>query len=260
MKDSPGTQQVAFLDTNTLHYIRMYLDIARRNRLYPFTQHQTSVSESTRHLRELAEKALRTSLGRGLRTVRYLLKNRFAVRYAAFSELELIVGRIKGIAVESLAKEGVPDRFWGTLGEAVISKRVSATKLSAVQLRVGNLSIVLQDIGISANSVAKGSEILDLARAVLGLAYMSVGDSVVYSSAISAQADYLISWDGYFRTLINDIHSPGSRDHYKSVRLQLCKVASDVTLLDLRHVILPRAFNISSEGKPIPDLPSKTKR
>ena len=113
MSEQQSLWKVAFLDTNTLHYIGLYLEHAKEKNLFPFGAESTKNGKdrAIEEVNSLAEVDLRKSLKRGLQTFDFLLTQDVQVQYATVSELELLNGRIRGRAVVSAAKEGVPDRM-----------------------------------------------------------------------------------------------------------------------------------------------------
>ena len=142
--------KVVFLDTNALHFIYLYLEHARNQRLYPFTPKEDAVAEAKKNLRAVGEANLKKSLEKGLAAVDYLSKPDVRVEYSSVSELELIVGRARGKAVESAAKEGIPDRMWTHFYDKEISARLTTADLTDIRTRVEGLGPTLERAGILA--------------------------------------------------------------------------------------------------------------
>lgn len=118
---------VVYLDTNTLHYIQLCLNIVAQKKLrLPIDD-----GEFTASVEELSDKEYRKACGRGFYTLKHFQENQWSGRYSPFSEVELQVGRIKGRAFESIARESVPDRIWSRRPEErEISRRVTTEQLA----------------------------------------------------------------------------------------------------------------------------------
>ena len=92
-------RKVAFLDTNVLHFVGLYLRRARDQGLFPLVG--DDVAAAKRHLSDTIENdALKSSLNKGLRVVAHLQSKNIRIEYSAVSELELMEGRARGKALE----------------------------------------------------------------------------------------------------------------------------------------------------------------
>ena len=235
-------QKVAFLDTNTLHFICICLDYAKREQ----PSLDLSIDEDRRvieqRLQEMKDRTLKPAIRKGLQTINWLLSQEDTqVQYSAISELELIWGRVRGSAVLNAAREGIPDRMWGNLRDAEVRDRVSKDELRDISKRVAELSGELEELGISALS-ADGStrDILALSRDLAGLIYLAPNDGIIYAGALYVQADDLITSDKYFRSTVNEIHE-SSDQHFCEVREQIRALLSEAPLIEASEVILPKA-------------------
>ncbi|MXX10352.1 MAG: hypothetical protein F4201_01670 [Nitrospira sp. SB0677_bin_15] len=246
-------QKLAFLDTNTLHYIGIYLEYAKENGLFPnVAQNATKEKDSAvESLNNLAEVDLRKSLKRGLETVYFLSTNDVQVQYAPISELELLTGRTKGKAIVSAAREGVPDRMWSHFREDEIRERVTLTDLVDVKDKVDGLTSILQESGVAVKTRRSDqtNEVLELAKGVNGLVYMEAVDSIIYASALVAQADYLFTSDGYLKKTVNSIHNPNGESRHEEIRRKLQQLVSRIILGRADAVELPSAHTITADGK-----------
>ena len=151
MKTLPTVPQVVFLDTNTLHYVGIYLKYAKRKGLFPWhTQTSVSTKDPSRGvLDRLTEKDLKSSLKRGLETVTFLATHDVEVQYSSISELELITARSKGKAVLSAAKEGIPDRIWSHFEDKEIRDRLTPLALTTILKGVDELTSLLIDSNVT---------------------------------------------------------------------------------------------------------------
>ena len=254
MNDWQTLQKVAFLDTNTLHYIGIYLEYARDRNLYP----QGAKEEAIQSVNEQAEADLRRRLRQGLETVAFLSDQDvdIQVQYSPVSELELLTGRTKGKAIISAAKEGLPDRMWSRFREEEIRERVGTADLEEVKHRVDSLTSLLEESGIAVKigDSNQTSEVLELAKGINGLIYIEAMDSIIYASALVAKADYLFTADKYLRETVNYICDPNDTAPYGEVKEKLRQLIGDMTLGNADEVELPSAHMITADGTVEPGI------
>ena len=236
-------RKVVFLDTNVLHFIHLYLRWAKDGNLFPFGGDIATASNKLNIVKDRAA----DSLKKGLRTIDYLRREDARVEYSAASELELMAGRARGKAIEAAATEGIPDRWWSHFREREISDRLRSADLIEIKANVEGLRSLLKQAGINAD-VGRSDrvrEVLELAKDVMGLVYMSPVDGVVYAGALVSEADHLISDDNYLRSTATCLRTN------RSLRATLKTRTAVVLSRDAGSVSLPDAI-------PIPTLPSGT--
>ena len=252
MNDSHSLQKVAFLDTNTLHYIGIYLEYAKENDLYPWGLKETA----KKNMNDLSDVDLKKSLKRGIETIDFLSIQDVQVQYAPVSELELLTGRAKGKAILSAAKEGVSDRMWSRFREEEIRERVGPTDLAGIKDRVDGLTSMLEESGIAVKTSRsdQASDVLELAKDINGLVYMEAMDSIIYANALVIQAAYLLTSDGYLKDTVNHIHNPCGKPHYEKIKQQLQELVGRIILGNADDVELPSAHTVTDKGTLKPDL------
>lgn len=252
-------RNVAFLDTNTLHYVGIYLDFAKEHRLFPLATEDVESAKDIAGERvdELGEAKLKESLQQGLSTVHFLTTQDVEVQYAPASELELLAGRTKGKAIINAANEGIPDRMWSNFREHEIRDRVTVTDCSDTKTVIDRLSSTLTESGIAVETRDQNrtTEAMELAKGINGLVYIEAMDCIIYASAIVAQADYLITSDGYLKDTINHIHDPKGEPRYNDIRRQLKQLVGGILLGKPEELQLPSAHTISTKGNPRPQIP-----
>ena len=258
MNDRRAFQKVAFLDTNTLHYIGIYLEYSKDRDLFPWDFEDATKEKETAIgiVNNIEEAGLRKSLRKGLETVDLLLTQGIQVQYAPVSELELLTGRTKGRAILSAAEEGVPDRIWSRFQEKEIRERVGPTELMEIKDKVDRLTSMLEEarVAVKANHSGQTSDALELAKDINGLVYMEAMDSVIYANALVAQAKYLFTADGYLKETVNYIHNPCGKPRYEEIRRQLQKLICQIILGNPDDVELPSAHTVTANGTLSPDL------
>ena len=257
MIEKNGFHKVAFLDTNTLHYIGIYLEYAKGKGLFPWNIEDSASGKDVaiENVNNKAEANLKKSLKRGIETVDFLLTQNVQVQYAPISELELITTRTKGKEIISAANEGIPDRILSRFYEEEIQELVDTTDLANIKGRVNSLSTMLEESGVAIETKHQTNESLELANEINGLVYVDAMDSIIYASAILAQADYLFTADKYLKNTVNDIHNPPDNSRYGKIRQQLQQLVSQIILGNAEDIELPSAHTITADGNPQPDLP-----
>ena len=258
MSQQPELQKVAFVDTNVLHFLDLYLLCARSEGLYPCCPDGTmdGAEEAVSRLAE-NDRPYRDTLRRGLAVVSRLLSGQIEIQYSAVSEIELINTRAEGMARTRAAGSGVPRRMWSRFREEEIQKHVKSSELQLLREGVEDMMGTLRDVGVNVaqqRSRAAG-EALELAKSIGGLIYLDVVDSVVYAGALVAQADHLLTSDSYLMKTANRIRTAGCEE-WKSVRDAAREALANEILASKapEEVILPAAHTITPAGKFKPEL------
>ena len=219
---------VLFLDTNSLHYLDLFIRFSEENDLIAETDREVV----EQHIDSLDDEHYRDSIRCGCNIVHFALEEDALVEYSPVSKIELIAGRVKGAVIENAAKEGIPDRMWSRMYEKEIRDRSITQDLERIRTRVDDFGSVLDRWNVAhvyGSSGSRTMDVLELASVVVGMVYMSTADSIVYASAIAAKADYFITGDSYLRETVNLIHNPSNRPRYLSVQRQL-RTLSDGSL------------------------------
>ena len=223
-KQQSSRREVAFLDTNTLHYLALFVRFACDK---GFTVDDIDNGQLSDHIDQVDEAGYMESLRKGYDVVSFALHEDAQIEYSNASMVELLCGRIRGAFIERLAKGGVPERMWSRLDEKEIRER-SGTDLPSIMRGVDDLRSVLDKWDIIFNvGTSKGIDVLELAVKVVSLVYMSSVDSIVYAEAIAARADYLVTEDNYLRSTVNLIHNPSDRKRYQKIKQELQRFVDD---------------------------------
>lgn len=205
---SSNVREVVFWDTNTLHYVDVYLQHAKENGLYPYGD---PIDQSETVVKSTTDRNLKTAYENGLAVLAFCRQERLAVSYSPVSELELIVGRAKGKALISAAEENIPERMWSRFqyDEKYINRRLTPAILTMTVSHINDFASQLSSLDISVIEGAESgvTETWILARKLLSVMYMSVNDALIYASALLERARYIVTFDYYFRKTINRCHS-----------------------------------------------------
>ena len=258
MSNTTAIQVAVYLDSNTLHYIGLYLAHAKTRAAFPFDR---SPSASTKAIArdsvtQISDADLKKGLLTGLETVWMIWNRGFSVQYGYVSELELISGRTRGKALLSLAAEGVPERMWSRLTEAEIRDRVDHHAMERTTVAVSTIEALIDESGVAVfdRTSMLSPDLFRIAGSASGLVYLDAIDSMIYAGALLSQCDYLFTSDSYLKDTANKIRDPLT-SRYSTVHQQLRQLLSDTLLTDIDDVVLPSAHNITSDGNARPQLP-----
>jgi len=262
MTEPQDLQKVAFLDTNSLHYIGLCLIYAKEKELFPFGREgmpgtKDEAIEEVENSSETEE--FKRRIKQGLQAVDSFSTQDILVEYAPVSEIELLNGRVRGKAVLSMAEEGVPERMWSHINEKEIRERTSIADLTDVRNRIDELTALFQasGIGVRTYDMGRSRDALELTKGISGLVFMELIDSLIYASAILARSDYVITSDGFFKSTVNLIH--GAQDtRYETINSRLKNLACQLTLEPEESVELPTAHSMKVTGHWSPQLPRPT--
>ncbi len=250
-------QRLLFLDTNVMHYARLFLEFARGHNLSPCADDRES---DIRGLLGTYGRRARDNLINGRKALAYLrgqCDQGARIEYSPVSRLELACGLLRGRALLDAAREGIPHRMWSRMDEYEMLSRIPPTAYEAVQRDTDGLEQRFQAVGVDIAETSQGRmhDVWSLARLLLGLVYLDFGDSMVYASAVLAEADELVTDDGYLQCVANRIENPGgiqeseTRAYFEGVRRTLVELVSGTVGIDARDVCIPKApRNWQKEG------------
>ncbi len=206
-----------FLDTNALHYMSSYLRWAQRKNLPPF-QSGVTFEQVRNTLRQHMPKSIADLLLHGAKTLAFLqqqVNDQDAAIYTSrFAKAEVIYGVLEGQAHARLAREGLPYRMRQRMG--VLSELVSMYLDSQdYQQVVGEWDDFLDRLKNNGHITVSYvedeedfSRIAEVAEFLQSRIFMDVVDSWMYACALVMQAEEIITFDGYFKRVINRLHNP----------------------------------------------------
>ena len=219
MNNVMETRLVVVLDTNSVHYLDLFMRAALERGITV----ENIENEALIGGLYTTDRGYNKSLDKGKKIVSFILRKDVQIELSQVAKIELLCGRVRGAAIVSAAKEGIPDRMWSRINEVFIRDRTEAD-LVAIKNRVENLGASLESWGVivvAGSEQQRTTDVLELAMAIVGYVYMSVADSIVYASAIAARADILITADRYLHDTINLIHNPSGRARYQDIKDEL---------------------------------------
>ena len=230
--------------------------------MYPYVEFADNTSDHmcqvSRALRQLAkvltekkDRRLLVGYQSGVRALAFLRLREARVQYSPVSELELSMTRTQGSALVAAAREQIPGRIWSKLvtSEEQVKLWVKSHDLHEIRRGIEGLVKRLKEVHIEVTeSSERMREIWDVARGITGLLYLSVEDCIIFASALVVSAEYLLTVDGYLKTIVNTVHNPRNKGDI-NVQEKLRLLVSDSTRLDPNTVIFPLAPHYSKKGK-----------
>lgn len=223
---------VAFLDTNALHflglYVRLHLMVAPEENRFPVLNvpedsdpplvakmNRVALGRARMAIekqRETGERGAWRAVEQGLSVIEFLLGKNFdypyRVEYAPVSELELIEGRVFGAAVQKYAREGAPYRMWSRrLRDGEVADRIGPELREDIWKEVEGLRNSVSSLGIEIeeSSPSGAAVTMELATRLLRWVHLSFADAMVYASAARVGAECLLTTDKYLCGVVNSI-------------------------------------------------------
>ena len=243
MNKGNDLEPVAILDTNSLHYIGVYFAHSRKHE-YPGI-HEVKKTKLKHRLeiektKENYNKKYIETIRKGSGVIDFLCSKNVRVEYSSISELELILGRVRGAALITAAHEGIPDRMWSQFRETEVRERMNVEKIQKIRERIEEIYETLEklEITIGHNDSSQARSVLDIAKEIVSLVYMAGMDSIVYAEALLSRADYLITFDEEFEKIVNSVQNPDG-DHDKHLASNLKRCVHKITLVNEEKIKLP---------------------
>jgi len=244
-------QQVLFLDTNAMHCARLYHAFGRQHCVLPFGP----------LLEDPADVLRRVHSGRGFKLdgfknglkifnhLREKCREGWRIEFAPMSRLELVCGLLRGHAIADAAHEGITLRMWSRIDENEILGRLQVANYDTVDQDTGDTEESFAKVGIelSETNPDRIQEVWSLARRMLSLVFLDAADCSIYASALLAEADELLTADGYLRMVANAIENPGGvtnleqRAYFQQVRERLIQFVAKSIGVDAAVIALPKA-------------------
>lgn len=210
----PKFRPTIFLDTNALHYMSSYLQWAEKKSLPPF-QDGITFEQAREALRKHMPKDIAAMLLQGAKTLAFLQQQ--AVQYEAviytsrFAKAEVIYGILEGRAYAHMARKGLPFRMRQRARSELVSMYLEPQDYQQVIEEWDNFLNLLDKEDIIILYVEDRedfSRIAEMAEFLQSRFFMDVADSWMYACALVMQAERIITFDGYFRHVINMLHNP----------------------------------------------------
>ena len=219
-----------FLDTNALHYMSSYLRWAEKENLPPF-QGGVAFRQARNVLRQHMPKSIADMPLQGAKTLAFLQQqvdqHGAAIYTSRFAKAEVIYGVLEGQAHARMAREGLPYRMrqrTGVLSE-LVSMYLESQDYRQVIGEWDNFLNLLEDKGgitvLYVENEEDFSQIAEVAEFLQSRIFMDVVDSWMYACALVMQAERIITFDGYFKRVINRLHNPQGESDWQQLQSDL---------------------------------------
>jgi hypothetical protein len=236
------------LDTNVLHYARLYLELAEKNGLYPVVIDADPIVFIKGKF-QAGSKTCKNII-KGFNLIKYLraqvTKKEAQVDYCPISKLELKCGLLKGESILNAAKEKIPSRMWRITDHDEIADRLIGNGFSKIKKQFTRFEKLFGKAGIPLNRVGPDTmpEIWNVADELYSFVYLDTCDCIIYATALISQTDRIITDDGYFRRLVANIHNPGAapemkKTYFSKTHENVKNVVSKARKIPKSEVILP---------------------
>jgi hypothetical protein len=219
-----------FLDTNVLQYMISYLRVAKRRKLLPYGDQEQSYDDINRRLRRKLPKGIANHLMNGCKTLAFLQQQTSseesdaAIYTSRLSKAELIYGVLEGQAHARLARAGFSYRMRQRVRDLseLVSMYLQRTDYGKIQAEIEDLFIGLEKDRIhvqwAEENVTDFSTVAAFSEFLQTRVFLDVLDCWMYGCALAVQADRIVTFDGYFRNVINKIHNPQGDAGWQQVR------------------------------------------
>lgn len=240
-------QPVLVVDTNALHYARLYLKFASKHGLAPLGK---SAADAEKRLKENYEGRSLDNFKTGLNTVEYLrgqCDSNVLIEYSPVSHLELTCNLLRGRALENLAKLGLP-RMWGHVRDSEIFSRLSSKDYKWIRKETNELEVAFGNAGILLEQIDLGRmpAVWQLADRVVKRVFLGWQDSLIYAGALLEEADELVTCDAHLKRVVNFIKNPGTvpdaklREQIKELRTEIVQFVAADAGTQSSEIRLPR--------------------
>ena len=227
------------LDTNVLHYVRLYLSYAKDGAHFPHPGVEWSSTEN-RICDTIDDQRLRDALLSGGRVLHFMKCNSAEISRCSAVELEWFRLEAFSCALGTAVRGSrVSGRWFNRFDDRQVNRWMKpddrksiARSLDEIFATLDSLGVRVSDLGSSASS-----DVVWLARGIMTLVYMDPLDSVVYAHALVATATHLVTSDGPFRAVVNRFRNPP--DEARAETEALSSLVRRCTGLDLLHTEFP---------------------
>ncbi len=239
MELQKGLSPVIFLDTNALHFTRLYLEAAEKHGMPPFGNKGIDVG-----LGDRMGKRTKENIKKGYKTIAYLQSKSIdgaRVFFAPIAALEVVCGQLRSKAILSAAEEGIPSRWWNRFGEKEILARLEKDHYESVEELIDNVRQRFEKTGITILNMDNNriAEVWGIARTVLSGIYFDVCDCLIFSSALVDEADEIISFDAAFRFIVNKVKNPEGDQVYERANQLIIKALAACIGITKEEIHLP---------------------
>ena len=225
-----GFRPTVFLDTDALQSMSSYLRYAKELGLPPYAA-GPGYSDVLGRLRSRLPEGIASLVMRGCRTLAFLQQqtddegNGAAIFASRLSRAELLFGILDGQAHARLAREGLSYRMRQRVRDLseLVLRYLEREDYERLLQELDGLFSILEDrdgirIEFAEENVVDFASIATFSEFLQSNVFLDVLDCWIYGCAIAVQADLIITFDAYFRQIINRIHNPQGESGWQQVQ------------------------------------------
>lgn len=218
-----------FLDTNALRHMFSYLRYAKILNLPPYEE--KNWAEVKKALHSKLPEGFVNDIMKGAKTLAYLQRqtkdHETAVYTSRFAKSEILCSSLEGLAHARFAQEGIIYRMRQrrrTLSE-LVSMYLEASDSDVVVNEWNEMLSLLEDEGeIDVELVEDNTnfkQIAAIAEFLQSKVFIDVLDSWMYGCALAVQAEQIVTFDIYFRTLVNKLNNPSGEINWSNLKNEM---------------------------------------
>ncbi len=254
-------QPVYFLDTNALQYMNSYLRHAKKLRLPPFGKKRKTFDEIQDRLKEKLPGSIAGFVMNGGKILAYLQnlthQNKVSFYTSRLSKAEILFGILDGQGHFRLAQEGISYRMRQRLRDLseLVSMYIPKKDYKKLRNELDNMFNVLENKGNIKIEFVEDilddiSFIINFSEFLQSNVFLDVLDCWMFGCAIASQADRIITFDYYFKQVVNKIDNPQGDSDWLNVRRALInEIKSKMFPVNTAvNISLPKVENIPSEA------------
>lgn len=240
--------ETVFLDSNYIIYLSLFIKLC-------VTIGDDPANPSVLDRRALARHGINKSLlemGRlkdGKKLFDYLTKEAqkgSEIVTSRFCELEFLHLLLERQADKNLLSAGVPLRLRSKKHGLLYLNSLEPTDYAEVTLEYEQFKDKLSEHGIEVKILEETGEyerqIVETAKIVMGNIMIDVPDAIVYASAVTAEADKILSTDEALITITNHLRNPSAEPWISIARSFIQKlIEQNVSLVEVSDLKLPTA-------------------
>lgn len=236
------------MDTNSVHYLRLYLELAKEHDLPPYGTGSGDITNDLKQFGKSSKKVL-SSYKKGHSLLEELKKRSDAgwrIHYSRFTRFELSCGALRAKAIEDALNEKMPSRWWGRFEEIEILDRLERTQYETVGRDIDQIETLFDSAGIVLTEFSvRFEEVFQMAKVLLDSVFLEVADCIVYACALVSEAEEFWTADGYLRTIVERIEDPtmdpDRQQDFEAISTRVKDALAHIIRIDVSQVHLPKA-------------------
>ena len=235
-------QCVVVLDTNVLHWVRLFLSYAKGGRCYLYEEEHWSANKNCIKSK-MEHKYEWEKLKFGGEALHFMRRNKVELARCSAVEAELFRLETYSHALRTaISNSSICGRWFSHFGNEEVNQWARPQARQSVVESLDETFDELESFGIRVWDLeaAGSADVVRLARGIMALVYMDLMDSVIYANSLVASATHLVTSDGYFKRVANRFRTP-STEGEKQISKELESLVVECDGAELNHQEFPIA-------------------